>query len=87
MYQCDKYFPLHLCPQLKKRGFTCLDALDTNPEMLEVARSKGLYGCLICDFMGPNRLDIQDGTHNGVLYYTFIILVVNKNVFLCLRLP
>ena len=38
-----------------------MDALDANPEMLEKAKRKNIYGRIICDFMGPNRLDIEDG--------------------------
>ncbi len=46
-----------------KLGFTQLDALDACQQMLDQAKEKSIYGRLICDFMGPNRMDIQDGKH------------------------
>ena len=51
------------------KGYTNIDALDANPKMLEQARKKGIYKRLICDFMGPNRLDIQDGITVMLLVY------------------
>jgi len=38
-----------------------LDALDASQEMLNQAKSKNIYDRLICDFMGPNKLEIADG--------------------------
>lgn len=50
--------------ELQKRGFLNLDALDGSQEMLERAKTKNIYGQLICDLLGPNRLDIEDDTYN-----------------------
>ncbi|XP_013386794.1 methyltransferase-like protein 27 [Lingula anatina] len=53
--------------ELKKNGFQNIDALDASAEMLEKAKEKKLYNNVICDFMGPNRLDIKDDTYDGVV--------------------
>ncbi len=40
-----------LCFQLKKQGFTNIDALDPSEEMLQQTRGKQLYCQLYCDFL------------------------------------
>ena len=47
--------------QLFDMGFKNLDAVDASSQMLEVARQKNIYKRIICDYLGPNRLDIEDG--------------------------
>ena len=37
-----------------------MDALDGSQEMLDEAMKKNAYKNFICDFMGTNRLDIED---------------------------
>ncbi|XP_013386216.1 methyltransferase-like protein 27 [Lingula anatina] len=53
--------------ELKKCGFHNLDALDASEEMLEIAKKKKLYKNVVCDFLGPNRLDIPDDTYDAVV--------------------
>ncbi|CAH1233130.1 WBSCR27 [Branchiostoma lanceolatum] len=38
-----------------------MDALDANDNMLALAKEKNVYGRLIQDFLGTNRLDVEDG--------------------------
>ncbi|XP_066266163.1 uncharacterized protein [Branchiostoma lanceolatum] len=47
--------------QLQKIGFTNMDAVDCSQKMLDEAKAKNIYGRLICDFVGPDQLDIQNG--------------------------
>ncbi|CAH1251381.1 WBSCR27 [Branchiostoma lanceolatum] len=53
--------------QLHKLGFRSMDALEPNENMLAVARGKNIYGRLIQDFLGTNRLDIEDGNYDAVV--------------------
>ncbi|XP_072037199.1 uncharacterized protein [Amphiura filiformis] len=41
--------------QLRKLGYTKVDALDFSQEMLDLARSKGIYRNLICDSVQLHR--------------------------------
>ena len=47
--------------QLYEGGYVNIDALDGSPEMLEEAKRKDIYKRIICDYLGPNKLDIEDG--------------------------
>ncbi|XP_066266157.1 methyltransferase-like protein 27 isoform X1 [Branchiostoma lanceolatum] len=47
--------------ELQKIGFTNMDAVDCSQKMLDEAKAKNIYGRLICDFVGPDQLDIQNG--------------------------
>ncbi|CAH1778124.1 unnamed protein product [Owenia fusiformis] len=53
--------------ELKKRGFSDIDAVDANQAMLDIAKSKQVYNRLICDLIGSNSLDIQDDTYDGAV--------------------
>ncbi|CAH1778151.1 unnamed protein product [Owenia fusiformis] len=53
--------------ELHKQGFRDIDAVDANQAMLDVAKSKNVYNRLICDFLGPNALDIKDYTYDGAV--------------------
>ncbi|CAH1778197.1 unnamed protein product, partial [Owenia fusiformis] len=53
--------------ELKRLGFTHIDALDASQAMLDKATEKNVYKRLICDYMGPNRLDIEDNTYGGAV--------------------
>ena len=59
--------------QLFDIGFKNLDAVDASAQMLEVAKNKDIYKRLICDYLGPNRLDIEDGMN-------FIYLITTINI-------
>ncbi|KAJ8316980.1 hypothetical protein KUTeg_004884, partial [Tegillarca granosa] len=50
--------------KLFKKGFTKIDALDPAEGMLAVARKKNVYGRLICDFMGENRLPVENDEYD-----------------------
>ncbi|RUS84366.1 hypothetical protein EGW08_007898 [Elysia chlorotica] len=49
-------------------GFTQLDGLDPSQGMLDVARSKGIYGELYCAYvaLGDEKLAIPDNTYDGL---------------------
>ncbi|CAH1778196.1 unnamed protein product [Owenia fusiformis] len=53
--------------ELKELGFTNIDALDASQAMLDQATEKNVYKRLICDYMGPNTLDIKDNTYSGAV--------------------
>ncbi|XP_066288853.1 methyltransferase-like protein 27 isoform X2 [Branchiostoma lanceolatum] len=58
-----------LCAEeLVKKGFTNIDAVDGSQKMLYLAEKKQIYRRLICDFVGPNPLDIEKG---GYIVITF----------------
>ena len=46
-----------------QKGFTNLDALDANQAMLDKARAKRVYTNFICDYMGPNKLAVENGEY------------------------
>ncbi|XP_035659899.1 methyltransferase-like protein 27 [Branchiostoma floridae] len=52
--------------ELSKLGFTNVDALDASQEMLDVAKTKNVYKNFIKEFLGPNRLNIDDDTYDGM---------------------
>ncbi|KAI8514643.1 ubiE/COQ5 methyltransferase [Branchiostoma belcheri] len=52
---------------LQEVGFRSIDALDPSDEMLALAREKNVYGRLIKDFLGTNRLDIGDGEYDATV--------------------
>ena len=56
-----KYKKMSIIFQLYDGGYPNIDALDGSPEMLEEAKRKDIYRRIICDYLGPNRLDIEDG--------------------------
>ncbi|KAI0239618.1 hypothetical protein LSAT2_009666 [Lamellibrachia satsuma] len=47
--------------ELKKRGFSKMDALDPADDMLSIAIAKNIYGRIIHDCMDGHRTDIKDG--------------------------
>ena len=50
--------------QLKKEGFTNVDALDASQEMLNIARQKGIYNDLLCAYVEKGRsLPIEDSKY------------------------
>ncbi|CAH1778152.1 unnamed protein product [Owenia fusiformis] len=53
--------------ELQRLGLTDIDAVDANQAMLDVAKSKNVYNRLICDFLGPNTLDIKDDAYDGAV--------------------
>ncbi|XP_078697371.1 methyltransferase-like protein 27 [Branchiostoma floridae x Branchiostoma belcheri] len=52
--------------ELRKLGFTLIDGLDPSQGSLDYARSKNRYDKYICDFIGANRLDIEDDYYEGI---------------------
>jgi len=52
---------------LSRLGFTNLDALDASQEMLDEAVKKGVYHNMLCDFLGPNKLSIEDNSYDAVV--------------------
>ncbi|XP_078608154.1 methyltransferase-like protein 27 isoform X2 [Branchiostoma floridae x Branchiostoma japonicum] len=52
--------------ELRKLGFSNMDALDANKEMLDIAKTKNVYSDLIQDFLGPNRLQIADDSYDAL---------------------
>eukprot|EP00058_Branchiostoma_floridae_P013914 XP_002599402.1 hypothetical protein BRAFLDRAFT_102672 [Branchiostoma floridae] len=54
-----------LYEQLQKLGFSNLDALDASQEMLDIAQTKQVYNNFILDFLGTNRLNIEDDTYDA----------------------
>lgn len=53
--------------ELKKLGFTNIDALDPSPGMLEAAKPKGLYQKFICEYISDKRLPIPDNDYDGII--------------------
>ncbi len=50
--------------QLKKRGYTNIDALDGSEEMLKIAKTKGVYKNFYKAYLGPSPIgDIEKGNH------------------------
>ncbi|XP_066288851.1 methyltransferase-like protein 27 [Branchiostoma lanceolatum] len=57
-----------LCAEeLVKKGFTNIDAVDGSQKMLDLAERKQIYRRLICDFVGPNPLDIEKDTYDAIV--------------------
>ncbi|XP_035693281.1 uncharacterized protein LOC118427550 [Branchiostoma floridae] len=52
--------------ELQKMGFTDMDAVDCSQKMLDEAKVKNIYGRLICDFVGPEQLDIENDTYDAI---------------------
>ncbi|XP_066302056.1 methyltransferase-like protein 27 [Branchiostoma lanceolatum] len=52
--------------ELVRLGFTDLDGVDGSPDMLKLAERKQIYNRLICDFVGPNPLDIENDTYDAI---------------------
>ncbi|XP_066270021.1 methyltransferase-like protein 27 [Branchiostoma lanceolatum] len=52
---------------LHRIGFRSMDALEPSEDMLAVAKEKNLYGRLIQDFLGTNRLDIEEGEYDATV--------------------
>ncbi|CAH1251379.1 WBSCR27 [Branchiostoma lanceolatum] len=52
---------------LHKAGFRSMDALEPSEDMLVLAKEKNVYGRLIKDFLGTNRLDIVDGEYDATV--------------------
>ena len=47
--------------QLYNNGFKNLDALDGSDGMLAIAKERNIYQRIICEYVGPDKLDIEDG--------------------------
>ncbi|XP_035688013.1 uncharacterized protein LOC118423840 [Branchiostoma floridae] len=52
--------------ELVQLGFTDIDGVDGSQDMLNLAERKQIYKRLICDFVGPNRLDIENDTYDAI---------------------
>ncbi|CAH1237838.1 B4GALNT2 [Branchiostoma lanceolatum] len=52
--------------ELVRLGFKGLDGVDGSPDMLKLAERKQIYNRLICDFVGPNPLDIENDTYDAI---------------------
>ncbi|XP_066269138.1 methyltransferase-like protein 27 [Branchiostoma lanceolatum] len=52
--------------RLVRKGFTNIDAVDGSQGMLDLAEKKQIYRRLICDFVGPNPLDIENDTYDAI---------------------
>jgi len=53
--------------ELKKLGFQNVDALDPCQGMLDKAEKKNIYKNFIKDFLGTNRLPIEDGAYDAIV--------------------
>ncbi|XP_078589952.1 methyltransferase-like protein 27 [Branchiostoma floridae x Branchiostoma japonicum] len=53
--------------ELSKLDFCNVDALDASQDMLDVAETKDIYRKFIKEFLGPNRLDIDDDSYDAVI--------------------
>ncbi|XP_072024763.1 methyltransferase-like protein 27 isoform X3 [Amphiura filiformis] len=47
--------------ELTQQGFKNIDGVDISSEILKICKESGLYRRLICDSIGTNKLDINDG--------------------------
>jgi hypothetical protein len=57
-----KLCKIYLKFQLSSLGFHCIDGLDPNPEMRQLAAEKNVYQKFIHAWMGPTKIDeIPDG--------------------------
>lgn len=52
---------------LKKLGFTNIDALDPSPGMLEAAKPKGIYTNFFCEYISDKRLPIPENDYDGII--------------------
>ena len=59
-YTAHVWMGFRIPSQLYQHGFKTIDALEPYEEMLEEARKKNVYQSFICDFLGTNRLSIED---------------------------
>ena len=57
----------HAALELKKYGFTNIDALDISPEMLKKAKEKDAYTRYICEAVTEKRLGIATGTYDAII--------------------
>ena len=46
--------------QMYSKGFKNIDAIDASAQMLEKAKSLGVYENFYVDIIGPNKLSIPD---------------------------
>jgi len=53
--------------ELIKLGYRNIDALDACQGMLNKAKSKNIYKSLMKDFLGTNRLRIEDDTYDAIV--------------------
>ena len=60
-YRKSIIFDLCLWMQLVRHGFTDIDAVDPSKELLALLEKKQVYKKVICDFLGTNRLPVEDG--------------------------
>ncbi|XP_038071527.1 demethylmenaquinone methyltransferase-like [Patiria miniata] len=52
--------------ELKKRGYIRIDALDASKESLDYSRGKQVYTNYFCEYLGHNRLPIENGTYDAI---------------------
>ena len=57
-------------------GYRNLHGLDPSSGMLKEAKKKNVFTKLICDYMGPNKLDIDNG---NLIIQTAIFLFYLEN--------
>lgn len=69
-----------LALQLKDHGFTQVDALDPNTEMLKQAEAKGAYTNLIQAYLGPHQTSIPNGRPPSRI--TDVVFIHSPNGFL-----
>ena len=54
--------------ELKKKGYTNVDALDLTPKMLDVAKEKGCYTKFICAHITEERTPgLEDGEYDAII--------------------
>ena len=66
--------------QLQKLGFTNVDAVDPNEEMLKEAQRHNVYKNTICDYVGKNKLTVDNGK---LILVTLIIVRSSVNGICC----
>ena len=52
--------------QLYDAGYTNLDALEPSSKMLELAKKRNIYKRHMCEYLGPKKLDIDDGMYTEI---------------------
>ncbi len=54
--------------QIFNAGYKNLDAIDGSSGMLQVAKGRNIYNRVICDYVGKNKLDIENGMSYIILF-------------------
>ena len=55
-----------------------MDALEPSSKMLELAKKRKIYKRHMCEYLGPKKLDIDNGTlklrlHDDLVYFHCIV--------------